>query len=292
MKILLTGARGLLGTAIGKAAAARGWQCAPLARPALADAPAYLPAELAAGWDLVIHAAANTNVEQCELDPSACYRDNLLLTELIATACARAGTKLLFVSSTGVYGAHGTAPWREYDAVRPTTHHHRSKVLAEERVLAASPDNLVVRTGWLFGGAPEIPKNFVARRIDEARAALANGATMRSNVQQRGVPSFSGDVAVRMLDLGASGLAGVFNCVNGGSASRHEYVQAIVRLAGFDLEVGPADAASFNRKANVSDNETADNWKCDQLGWPAMRDWRAALAAYLEGELAPYLAAN
>jgi len=290
MNILLTGAGGLLGTAVRGAAAARGWHCAPFVRTALPDAPAQLAARLSEGWDLVIHAAANTNVELCETDPSACYRDNLLLTELIAAGCARAGIKLLYVSSTGVYGAHGGAPWREYDAVRPTTHHHRSKALAEERVLAAHTANLVVRTGWLFGGAAQTPKNFVARRLDEARTVIANGGTMRSNAQQRGVPCFSGDVAARMLDLGASGLAGTFNCVNSGTASRHEYVQAIVRLAGIDVDVMPADAAAFNRKAAVSDNEMAENWKCDQLGWPAMRDWRAALAAYLEGELAPYVA--
>ncbi|GGC07587.1 SDR family oxidoreductase [Pseudoduganella buxea] len=288
MRILLTGAGGLLGTAVTAAAGARGWTCTPLPRPALPDAPGALAARLAEGWDLLIHAAANTNVEACETDPSACYRDNLLLTELIATATARAGTKLLFVSSTGVYGDAQATPWREYDAVAPTTHHHRSKVLAEQCVLAAAAGNLVVRTGWLFGGPPANPKNFVARRLDEARAVLAAGTVMASNAQQRGVPCYSADIAGRMLDLAAGGLAGVFNCVNGGSASRHEYVQAIVDAAGLALAVQPSAAASFRRVAKVSDNEMAENWKAAMLGWPAMPDWRTSLAGYVLSELDEY----
>jgi dTDP-4-dehydrorhamnose reductase len=290
MKILLTGAGGLLGTAIAAAAAVRGWTCVPLARPPLPEAPARLAALFDGGWDIVIHAAANTNVEQCETDPSACYRDNLLLTELIAHAAARAGTRMLFVSSTGVYGEHSAVPYCEYDAVRPTTHHHRAKALAEDRVLAASGRNLVVRTGWLFGGAPTNPKNFVARRIDEARAALAAGTALTSNAQQRGVPCWSDDVAARMLALAGSGLAGTFNCVNGGNASRHEYVSEIVRLAGLPLAVHPSAAAAFQRKARVSDNEMAVNWKFDTLGWPALPDWRDSLAAYIGGALSAYAA--
>ncbi|QBE64015.1 SDR family oxidoreductase [Pseudoduganella lutea] len=289
MKILLTGAGGLLGSAINAAATARGWTCRPMPRPPLPELPALLDALLDGECDLVIHAAANTNVEACEADPPACYRDNLLLTELIATGAVRANARMLFVSSTGVYGAHGSEPYCEYDAVQPTTHHHRSKALAEERVLTASPRNLVVRTGWLFGGPPANPKNFVARRIDEARAALAAGTAMGSNTQQRGIPCWSDDVAARMLDLAASGLAGTFNCVNNGTASRHEYVSEIVRLAGLPLDVQPTSAAAFNRKARVSDNEMAANWKFDTLGWPPMPDWRDSLATYLATGLAVHV---
>ncbi|TFW29434.1 SDR family oxidoreductase [Duganella callida] len=290
MKLLLTGAGGLLGSAVIEAAAARGDACHPLARPAL-DGGASAAAQLAQrmlGHDLLLHAAANTNVEQCETDPDACYRDNLLLTELLAQAAALAGVRMLFVSSTGLYGSASDAPYREYDAVAPTTHHHRGKLLAEQAVLAAAPHNLVVRTGWLFGGAPATPKNFVARRIDEARKALAEGRHLESNAEQRGVPCWNRDIAMRMLDLAAAGVTGVVNCVNSGNASRYEYVAAIVKAAGIAIEVQPSTAAGFNRKARVSNNEMADNWKMRALGWPEMPDWRASLQTYLCTELADY----
>jgi len=288
MKLLLTGAGGLLGSAVISAAAARGDACQSLARPVLGSVAATQLAQQLQGCDLLLHAAANTNVEQCETDPDACYRDNFLLTELLAQAAALAGARMLFVSSTGLYGTGSDAPYHEYDAAEPTTHHHRSKLLGEQAVLAANSANLVVRTGWLFGGTPDNPKNFVARRIDEARKAKAESRHIESNAEQRGVPCWNRDVAMRMLDLAAAGVTGVVNCVNSGNASRYEYVRAVAELSGAGVEVRPSSAAGFNRKAKVSPNEMADNWKMRMLGWPDMPDWRASLTTYLRTELANY----
>lgn len=286
MKMLLTGASGLLGSAIVKVAQRQGIICVPLARPVLPWNPETIArwSESLQGYDLVIHAAANTNVEQCELAPDECYRDNFLLTELILKAAANAHARVVFVSSTGIYGAGLNAAYREYDTVQPSTHHHRSKYLAEQAVLAADPRHLVVRTGWLFGGPASNPKNFVARRIDEARAAVCKGF-IESNTEQRGVPCFNEDVAVRILALVDAEMCGIFNCVNSDSASRYEYVSAIVELAGLPIEVRPSGAAVFNRKAKVSNNEMAENWKMSSLGWPAMPGWRTSLAGYIRAEL-------
>jgi len=283
MKILLTGANGLLGSAIMERARQLGIVCEPMARPQLGRDTAQMLQSRFDGYDMVIHAAANTNVEKCEVEPESCYADNFLLTELIAQGAAKAGVRMVFVSSTGIYGAWQNTAYREYDAVLPTTHHHRSKQLGEQAVLAACGANLVVRTGWLFGGPAINPKNFVARRIEEARCASAG--FISSNREQRGVPCYNVDVAQRIIELCQSDAAGIYNCVNSGNASRLEYVQAIVELAGLQVEVRPSDAASFNRKAKVSNNEMAECWKSAALGWPALPLWRDSLARYLNGEL-------
>lgn len=231
---------------------------------------------------MLIHAAANTNVEQCEVDPEACYRDNLLLSELVAQAAAIAGVRVVYVSSTGVYGSHETTPYSEYSRVLPTTHHHRAKLLGEEAVLRQGPRNLIIRTGWLFGGRLDNPKNFVARRVEEMRLALANGTTVSSNSQQRGVPTSTADVARRTLALVEAECAGVFNCVNSGAASRLEYVEAIAEAVGLPVSIVPTNAAAFNRKARVSDNETAVNWRMNAIGFAPMPEWRDSLARYIE----------
>jgi dTDP-4-dehydrorhamnose reductase len=285
MKILLTGSHGMLGSALKAAAHERAWDCQGMERPDVLTATVTMLAARLSGNDLLIHAAANTNVEQCELDPHKCYADNYLLTDLLAQAAAAAGVKMVFISSTGVYGQLKSGPYREYDAASPTTHHHRSKLLAEEVVLRASPLNLVARTGWLFGGPRANPKNFVARRIEEAQAALARGEAIQSNSEQQGVPCFAGDVAGRILDLANASVCGLFNCVNLGAASRFEYVSAIVALSGGAVEVKATAAGSFGRKANVSNNETAENWKMDSLGWAPMPAWQESLARYISEEL-------
>jgi dTDP-4-dehydrorhamnose reductase len=270
----------MLGAAIHSTAARRGFEVSPFSRALAWETPERLVEQMS-GYEWFIHCAANTNVEQCEIDPTACYRDNLLLTEILARAARRASTRLLLVSSTGVYGAAKSEPYREYDAVEPTTHHHRSKYLAEQAVLAQHVDNLVVRTGWLFGGDRANPKNFVVRRLEEASMALANGGVLRSNTEQCGVPSYVGDVAERMLTLAEAGHAGAFNCVNSGRASRFEYVKEIVHVAGLPVEVHPIAADAFGRKARVSPNEMAENWKMQQLGFAPLPDWRSSLESYL-----------
>ncbi|WP_176929132.1 SDR family oxidoreductase [Paraburkholderia lycopersici] len=283
MKVIVTGAKGLLGSAISQQCEQRGWACTGLAHGTLWEqTPAQLRMTLQS-HDLLIHAAAWTDVEQCEINPDKCYRDNFVMTELLSHAAADVQLPMMFVSSTGIYGSAQTSPYREYDAPQPTTHHHRSKLLGEQAVLGAAPRNSVIRTGWLYGGDFTMPKNFVARRIEEAKSALRDSQMIRSNQQQRGNPSWNRDVACRMLTLAQQGHAGLFNCVNSGHASRFEYVQAIVALSGLDVDVQAASASSFNRRAKVSDNETADNWKMGCLGMSEMPDWRASLAAYIAG---------
>lgn len=286
MKLLISGASGLLGGALTRLAQARGHVGVALDRSsvALSLAPAATSALDACfdGIDHFVHAAANTNVERCETEPATCHRDNVLLTELVAAAARRRGVPMTFISSTGVYGAHQAAPWAEYDDARPGTQHHRSKLLGEQRVMAANAANLVVRTGWLFGGDAQAAKNFVAKRILEARGA--KDGFICSNEQQRGCPTRVDDLAARVLDLIALRADGVFNAVNGGSASRYEYVREIIARAVPHVAVRPVAAGDFKRVAPVSDNEMAVNWRADSLGLPPMRAWQDALADYLATE--------
>ncbi len=206
----------------------------------------------------------------------------MLLTELLARACHEASVPMVFISSTGIYGSHKKEPYHEYDTVQPTTHHHRAKWLAEREVLKWLPDALVIRTGWLFGGRPETPKNFVARRIEEG---LSVEHQINSNEEQIGNPTFSNDVAERLLVLIESRQTGIFNCVNSGSASRFEYVKEIIQRAGIGIDVLPSKGSSFNRKAQVSNNEAAQNLKMALYGLPEMRSWQDALAVYIGSEL-------
>ena len=282
MRIALTGSSGILGEGLIARSERAGHKITPVSRVQLQADPKALRSYLGSA-EVVIHAAANTNVEACEIDPSACYRDNLLLTERLAEVCLLAGQKLVFISSTGVYGPQKEGPYAEYEAADPPTHHHRSKYLAESAVLAFSRRNLVLRTGWLFGGDPQKPKNFVARRLEEANEALKVGRReLAANPLQRGNPTFTEDLADRLFEALARGESGVFNAVNSGRASRLEYVQAILEAAGVPLRVVPAqDDTKFKRVARVSPNECALNWRFEALGYGQMPEWRHSLNGYI-----------
>jgi dTDP-4-dehydrorhamnose reductase len=281
MRILLSGSTGILGCEILNQSKIKNWPCEIFDwKQAFFSSPKSLR-ELISQYDFFIHAAANTNVERCEADELSCFNDNFLTTEILAHASASANVPFVFISSVGVYGSGRNSPYREFDSVSPTTNHHKSKYCSEQVTLKASFKNIVIRTGWLFGGANDSPKNFIFQRIREAVQANKNKSAMYSNSEQRGVPCFNQDIAARILLIIESGYAGLFNCVNLGNASRFEYVKKILEITNIEVELLPVSGLEFNRMAQVSNNEMADNWKMDCLGFSKMPYWEDSLKKHI-----------
>lgn len=277
MKILVTGASGLLGSELMKAIPARPHTAAALDRCTFIAASPLERLSLLEGFDTIIHAAANTNVEQCEIDPEACFRDNCFLTEELFRLSRRLNVKFVFISSTGVYGRGKATPYHEYDPVAPTTVHHQSKYMAE-RTVVTDQKSLIVRTGWLFGGNLSNPKNFVANRIHEARMTRE---TLFANDRQTGSPTYVVDCARRLLDLLDDDCTGVYNVVNNQTATRLDYVREIVQLAASPLNVMPFEALGLKRHADVSENESAVSFKMRYEARAEIRPWKDALAEYM-----------
>ncbi len=289
MKILLTGSTGLLGKACHSLFTQLGAKVEVLDRKVAWDI-AHQPKKALLKLDQVlVHTAANTDVEHCELAFNECYRDNYLLTEGLAHACYLSKTRMVYISSTGVYGESQSDPYCEYSHVQPTTHYHRAKLLGEKSVLEASRRNLVLRTGWLFGGDHNNPKNFVANRLREAAQAIEKKEEVIANCSQRGCPTFTDDVATRLHSLIANQDYGVFNVVNEGNASRFEYVQAIITAARLNVSVLAADNRLFKRHAMVSSNEMAHNWRATQLGHGSLPNWQESLNRYIQINLSSRL---
>jgi dTDP-4-dehydrorhamnose reductase len=278
-QIALTGASGLLGSALTFALDEQGKEPVALkGQDCLQRTPQDIAAHLRRNKvSHLVHCAANTNVEYCETHPEEAYRDNLFLSEVLASACALADVRMIYVSSTGVYGAHSEDLYREYDAAQPTTVHHQSKFKAEQAVQTLTEAALIIRTGWLFGGRLAGKDDFVSGRLREAQET----DLMLSNTEQRGHPTFALDVAYKILDLAAQGHGGIFNCVNSGTASRYDYVRAILQIAGDATPVEARPASHFKRIAPVSFNETASTQKLAVIGGGALEDWHAALSRYM-----------
>jgi dTDP-4-dehydrorhamnose reductase len=277
MKVLVTGATGMLGSAILPLLSVVGYTATALNRIDFLQSNRENRREMLRGYDAIIHAAANTNVEQCEIESEAAYHDNTFLTELLFSQAYQLGIKFVFISSTGVYGRGKLTPYHEYDSVSPTTVHHRSKHLAEQIVLA-DVSSLIIRTGWLFGGALDSPKNFVAGRLRDIRAA---DHSIQANSSQIGSPTYVEDLAQRILELLEENCAGIYNVVNSGSASRFAYIKQIVELSCASIVVEPIDASGFKRHADVSENEAAISYRMKFEGRPTLRPWQEALEDYM-----------
>ncbi|KDN28655.1 dTDP-4-dehydrorhamnose reductase [Vibrio fortis] len=280
MNIGITGTNGLLGSELLIKVRACGLKatvldrCRFLISDGLKNAIEYIDS---LGCDVVVHCAANTNLESCEINPQDCYSDNVILSELLANACRLLNVKFVFISSTGVYGSSKKTPYHEYDELLPTTVHHRSKMLAENAILSQSNDALIIRTGWLFGGDFNLQKNFVANRI---REAVLSGGEIKSDGTQYGNPTYVKDVSDIIIKLVYDGWAGVFNCVNTGSTSRYGYVKEIINYAKIDVNV-EAVHTPFPRLAKVSENESAVNLKLSRIGFKGIRPWEEGLDEYI-----------
>ena len=228
------------------------------------------------GAALVVNCAAHTDVDGAEGDPAPALVVNALLPGIVAVACRRAGIPLVHLSSTGCYGAWKDGAYTEEDAPRPTTAHHRSKLSGEAAVREAGAEHLIVRTGWLFGGAADGPKNFVWKRIVEA----AGTPRMTSDATQRGNPTLVDDLARQVLHAVHRGACGTVNAVSRGQASRFDYVRRIVAATGLPCAVDPS-TTPFTRPAPVSPNETAVNGRLGLLGLDIMPDWETAVDDYV-----------
>ena len=172
MRILVTGGSGLIGSTLCKHLTDKGHLVETFDRSSFSFNKKTRNVKSFDTFDCIVHAGANTDVEACESDWENCYRDNTLLTEILAIEASQAKCKFVYISSTGIYGNEKCGePYAEIDAVNPTTHHHKAKWLGECAVRQYCTDFLILRAGWLFGGIPSNGKNFVARRIEEAISA-------------------------------------------------------------------------------------------------------------------------
>lgn len=229
--------------------------------------------------DVIIHTAAYTDVEGCEIHRDKAYQVNTLGTQNLVNCCIESKVLFIYISSTGIYGNQKKLePYDEFDDVKPTTIHHKTKNEAEKIIQHHLSKYLILRTGWLFGGAKSSNKNFVYKRYLEA----INNKVIYSDGTQIGSPTYVCDLVEQIQVLIESNQRGIFNCVNkNGGVSRYEYVKEIIKLFNLDCKVKKAKPRTFNRVAKVSRNESAVNYKLDFLDINVMRDWRLALKEYI-----------
>jgi dTDP-4-dehydrorhamnose reductase len=228
--------------------------------------------------DIIIHAAAFTDVEACEVEVDKAFKVNTIGTQNIVNCCIDEDILFVFISSTGVYGSYKAEAYTEFDNADPQTVHHRSKYEAEKIVRNHINKYLILRTGWIFGGNVFHKKNFVHQRYLDAK----NSDLIYSNDSQIGNPTYALDLAEQIKVLIDAKQYGTYNCVNHAEhVSRYDYVKGIIDLFSLDCEVKVATEGMFKRVAPVSNNESALNYKLELLNLNCMGNWDDALQHYI-----------
>ena len=278
---LVTGAAGMLGTDLVAVLADAGHEVTAAARRDLDVTDAAAVAAAVDGHDVVINAAAYTDVDGAESDPGRAMAVNGDAVAHVAAACAAAGARLLHVSTDYVLPGDATAPYPEDAPTGPLNAYGRSKLAGERAVLAALPESgYVVRTAWLYG---EHGRSFVATML---RLAAGDGAVDVVD-DARGQPTWTRPLAAGLVELGEAALAGraapgVYHATAAGAATWYELARAVFAMAGSDpARVRPTSSDRFPRPARRPAYSVLGHGRWAAAGLAPLAPWHDMLAVAL-----------
>lgn len=274
MRVLVAGASGQLGSALRAALEARLHQVIGWSAPTVDITDPETAGRVAeAQPDVVINAAAWTNVDAAEANPEAAYAVNALGARYLAEGCEACGALLLQVSTNEVFAGAPGRFYFEYDQPSASSVYARSKLAGEIAAASACRRLQIVRIAWLFGpGAENFPTKIAA-------AADRNGA-LRVVADEVGNPTFAPDAAAAMVRLVELGRPGIYHLVNGGYASRYELAEAVLRGSGRGhVPLTPIAASEWPRPAQPPLHAVLVNQAAAALG-VTLRPWREAVAEY------------
>lgn len=290
MRVAVTGAAGRLGRALIAALAESpisgiggpvAWTRADFDLDSPADVGAIIERDRP---EVVVHAAAWTDVDGCAREPARAMARNGYATSALARACAAAGVDLLAVSTNEVFDGRRTdgRGYRPDDPPNPINPYGESKLAGERLAAEAFGDRAdaqlaIVRTAWLFGP----PGNdFPTRILAAGEKARASGEALKVVADEIGSPTYALDLAEAIVDLLAAGeTGGVHHVVNAGRASRAAWARELFRQARLDQQMEEVPASTW-RRASIPPGWAVLEPTPLPSGEP-LRPWEEALADYL-----------
>lgn len=273
MRVLITGANGQLGCDLQRALA--------LHTLILMDFPTFdltkcLCEEQVASAqpDLVIHAAAYTDVDGAEHQPNLAMAVNAQGTEWVARGAARAKARLIYISTDYVFDGLKRTPYLETDLANPLNLYGKSKLEGEGRALAHCPNALVVRTSWLYGAHG---KNFVKTMM---RLAMEQ-PELRVVADQQGCPTNAADLAQALAHMLRANIRGIVHATGTGDCTWYELASAIVSAMGQQTPVHPITTAEAGRRAARPCYSVLANCVLKQSGI-TLPPWRDSLIQFVK----------
>lgn len=274
MSWLVTGAGGMLGRDLVAVLSSNGFAVTALTRADLDVCDAAAVHDAVAGHDVVVNAAAWTDVDGAETAYEKALAVNGDGAALVADACRAARARMIHLSTDYVFAGVADAPYPEDAPTDPINAYGRSKLAGEHAVLAAG--GTVVRTAWLYGAHGP---NFVATMLRLA----ATRDTVDVVDDQRGQPTWSGALAARLVDLGSrladgTAPAGVYHGTASGETTWYGLARAVFAGAGLDPDrVRPTTSDRFPRPAKRPAYSVLGHDRWAAAGLKPLPDWRPML---------------
>ncbi len=275
MKVMVVGARGMLGTDLMQALAAQSPVGFDLPEMDITDAGQCHELVRDVRPDVIIDVAALTNVDYCESHAEEAFRINGQGTGNLAAAAQAAGAFLVYYSTDYVFDGTKEEAYHEDDATNPLSVYGKSKLSGEKFVRSQCADHLILRTSWLFGCHG---KNFIRTIVGAAR----EGQFLRVVDDQRGSPTYTRDLAAATLALLDAGGRGTYHVTNSGACSWYELaLQSVEWAAVTGARVVPVKTHEFPRPAPRPASSILAPTRLRREGFPPMRPWQEAVRDYI-----------
>jgi dTDP-4-dehydrorhamnose reductase len=283
MRIAVTGASGLFGHGLAQVFSSR-HTVAALTHADVDITNAEQVREVVAGLrpDLVIHSAAIRDPDTAELNPARAFQVNFHGTRNVAEAARAVGAKVVCISSDAVFDGKQQRPYTETDPTIPASVYGRTKLRAEQWVMA-TPESWAFRVSILFG--PEEPERGKAREnfIRKGLRKIAAGEEYVVAADQLGTATYTLDAAAKIMEVVESGRYGLYHLSNAGACTRLELARYAATTAGLDpTKVVGKPLAEMGRPGPRLQYAVMAMNALHRAGFALPRPWQAALAEYVQ----------
>lgn len=227
--------------------------------------------------DIIIHLAALTNVDYCELNRKEAFKVNYEATKNIVSICKKENINLYFLSTGAVFSGEKKKPYIENDVCSPVNVYGETKLKAEEEVKKLS-SYCIIRTGWLIGGGSKDTK-FVSLILSQLKNKVP---LLRAVSDVYGSPTLTFDLATIIIKLIERKAQGTVHAVNRGMATRFDITKKILEILKSNVALEVVPFGYFKEKADRPRMEALDSSKLKSKYHLSLPPWQVSLRTYIK----------
>jgi dTDP-4-dehydrorhamnose reductase len=278
MKVLVTGARGMVGKAAVDHCRSFGDEVIALSRQDLdiTDHTAVMKAIESVLPDAVLNCAAYTNVDGAETEKQAAYDTNVTGVENLASGCRKFDSAFVTISTDYVFDGENRGFYTQRDTPGPRGVYASTKRYGEIVARNTYARSVIVRSGWIFGSGGTNFLSIVPQLFSEQKAVKAISDCF-------GTPTYAADLARRLRELAELDMPCTFHVVNSGDGTSYlGYAEKVCELGGFDLaSIEPVSVLELQRP---SPRPVSSKLKCifsERFGLEPLPSWEDALSRFM-----------
>lgn len=230
---------------------------------------------------MIMHLAAETDLEKCELDRSHAYLINTLGTQNVALICQKYDLPMVYIGTAGIFDGKKKGLYNEFDEPNPINIYGKSKWEGEKIVEKLLRRYFIVRAGWMIGGGKK-DKKFTLKIIKQLDK---EAKTLHVVSDKWGTPTYTKDFSHCLSQLILTPFYGLYHMVCEGEGTRLDVAKEILKILGRkDVKVISVNSNYFAKTyfAPRPRSEMLENFMLELRGLNAMKSWQESLADYLK----------